>query len=97
MFIFYGDPGLNGQNKINAVSLDYLYQTKIIENIGYIHLDVEGMEYKIIEGSSKLINEYRPLISFEQHLELDDYNVILSYLHLWSFTPLVIYTFGHLK
>ena len=69
-----------GTCKVNAVSLDYLYETNVIENVGYIHLDVEGMEYKIIEGSSKIINECRPIISFEQHLELDDYSIILSYL-----------------
>lgn len=76
----YGNPGLNGITKINSASLDYLYQIKVIDNIGYIHLDVEGMEYKIIEGSSSLIDKYRPLISFEQHLEIDDYSVIVSYL-----------------
>lgn len=76
----YGNPGINGANKVNAVPLDYLYEIKVIENIGYIHLDVEGMEYKIIEGSNKIINECRPIISFEQHLEIDDYNIILTYL-----------------
>jgi hypothetical protein len=38
------------------------------------------MEYKIINGSSNLIDECRPIISFEQHLEIDDYGIILSYL-----------------
>lgn len=76
----YGNPGLSGKNKVDAVSLDYLYENKHIDNIGYIHLDVEGMEYKIINGSSNLIDECRPIISFEQHLEIDDYNIILSNL-----------------
>jgi hypothetical protein len=53
---------------------------KHFENIGYIHLDVEGMEYKVIEGSSKLIESCRPIISFEQHLEIDDYDIISSHL-----------------
>lgn len=38
------------------------------------------MENKIIEGSNKLIDDCRPIISFEQHLELDNYDIILSYL-----------------
>jgi len=71
----------NEKLKISAVSLDYLYETKQIENIGYIHLDVEGMEYKILEGSNTIINKYRPIITFEQHLEIDDYNIILNYLN----------------
>jgi len=76
----YGNPGINGVNKVNAVSLDYLYTNNAIEKVGYIHLDVEGMEYKILQGSSKLIDECRPIISFEQHLEIDNYDTILSYL-----------------
>jgi len=76
----YGNTGMNGINKVYAVSLDYLYSIRTIKNIGYIHLDVEGMEYKILKGSSTLIDECRPIISFEQHLEIDDYNVIVSYL-----------------
>lgn len=75
----YGNPLLSGINKVNAVSLDFLYETKHIENIGYIHLDVEGMEYKVIEGSQNLIDNCRPIISFEQHLLIDDYDIILSY------------------
>lgn len=63
-------------HKVSAVSLDYLHQIKVLENIGYIHLDVEGMEKHIIRGSQDIINKYRPIISFEQHLELDNYNEI---------------------
>lgn len=76
----YNNPDNTGNNKADAVSLDYLYQTKSIENIGYIHLDVEGMEFKVIEGSVSLIDANRPIISFEQHLELDDYKGIIAFL-----------------
>jgi FkbM family methyltransferase len=86
----YNNPGLTGINKTNAVTLDYLYIEKIIENIGYIHLDVEGMEYKVLEGSYKLINDCRPLISFEQHLELDDYDIIINYLKKLKYTIFLI-------
>jgi hypothetical protein len=37
------------------------------------------MEYKVIEGSRNLIDNCRPIISFEQHLLIDDYDIILSY------------------
>ena len=69
-----------GRNKVNAVSLDHLFSIKEIENVGYIHLDVEGMEYKVLLGSRQIIDTYRPIITFEQHLEIDDYNLILNYL-----------------
>jgi hypothetical protein len=76
--------------KVNAVSLDYLYEKKVIDNIGYIHLDVEGMEYKILQGSIKLIEQYRPLISFEQHLEIDDYDSILSFFKERDYTVFLV-------
>ena len=78
-FVFE-NTGINGNIKVGAVSLDYLYDKQSIENIGYIHLDVEGMEYRVMKGSSNLIDSCRPIISFEQHLDIEDYNIILSYL-----------------
>lgn len=72
--------GTSGKNKVEAVSLDYLFENKEIENIGYIHLDVEGMEYKVILGAEQIISECRPVITFEQHLEIDNYNLILEHL-----------------
>ena len=69
-----------GRNKVNAVSLDHLLLINEITNIGYIHLDVEGMEYKVLLGSRKIIEIYKPIITFEQHLEIDNYNLILDYL-----------------
>ena len=86
----YGNSGLNGKIKVMAVSLDYLYETKVLTKIGYIHLDVEGMEYKILQGSRNIIDTGRPIISFEQHLELDDYNVILSYLNNKNYTVFLV-------
>ena len=69
-----------GRNKAEAVSLDHLFLIRDIENIGYIHLDVEGMEYKVLLGSKIIIETYKPIITFEQHLEIDNYNLILDYL-----------------
>ena len=86
----YNNPKNNGKTKIKAVSLDYLFEEKEIENIGYIHLDVEGMEYKILKGSSNIIDINRPIISFEQHLEIDDYNIILTYLNNKNYKTFLI-------
>ena len=69
----------NALHVVDAVSLDYLCDIRILDNIGYIHLDVEGMEMKVINGSVNLIDKYRPIISFEQHLEIDKYDDILNF------------------
>jgi FkbM family methyltransferase len=74
------EPGVQGRNKVNAITLDYLFENREIENIGYIHLDVEGMEYKVILGANQIIDTCRPVITFEQHLELDNYDMILNHL-----------------
>ncbi len=74
------EPGVQGRNKVNAITLDHLFQNGEIENIGYIHLDVEGMEYKVILGANKIIDTCRPVITFEQHLEIDNYDLILNHL-----------------
>lgn len=79
--LVYGDYKVDRANKVDAVSLNYLYETRQIENIGYIHLDVEGMEFKVLKGCTNLIDSCRPIISFEQHLDLDDYSIILSFLN----------------
>jgi hypothetical protein len=38
------------------------------------------MEYKVILGSENIINACRPIITFEQHLEIDNYMLILEHL-----------------
>lgn len=86
----YRYSGLDGINRVNSVSLDFLHETKQIENIGYIHLDVEGMEYKAIRGSAKLLDKYRPIVSFEQHLEIDDYDGIVAYLKTKGYSVFLV-------
>lgn len=69
----YGSPGENGKHKVESTSLDNLYTEGIITNLGYIHLDVEGMEHTVINGAEKLIDELRPVITYEVHLQLDQH------------------------
>ena len=76
----YDNPDNNGCNKVESYSLDTLYSLNEINNIGYIHLDVEGMEYRVIKGATNLIEHFRPLITFEQHFEIDNVMIIVNYL-----------------
>jgi FkbM family methyltransferase len=82
--------GAHNRNIVHAVSLDTLLETRTIEDIGYIHLDVEGMEYKVLQGSSHLIDTCRPIVSFEQHLEIEDYSVILNYFNIRGYKVFLI-------
>jgi hypothetical protein len=64
------------------VTLDYLYSQGQIENIAYIHLDVEGFESNVIKGSENIIKLFNPIIMYEQHLEIDNYKELS--LHLYN-------------
>jgi FkbM family methyltransferase len=70
----------SGKYQFNSCSLDDLYEKNSITNIGYVHLDVEGFEMLVIKGAEKLITDYRPIISFEQHIDSDDYMGIANNL-----------------
>jgi len=76
----YRESGPDAKNVIEAVSLDDLYKDGVIQDIGYIHLDVEGMEFRVVQGSEEIINNYRPIITFEQHTEKDDVKGLSKHL-----------------
>ena len=67
--------------KKEAVTLDYLYLNNQINNISYIHLDVEGFEFNVIKGAEILIRDFKPIISFEQHLTTDNYKALSMHLY----------------
>tara|TARA_R110002074_G_scaffold401735_1_gene601109 strand:+ start:9291 stop:10169 length:879 start_codon:yes stop_codon:yes gene_type:complete len=87
---FVYDKDENGKTEQKAVSLDYLYETNVIENIGYIHLDVEGMEHQVLQGSENIIDKYNPIISFEQLLDREDYTIVSNYLKNKSYKVFMI-------
>ena len=70
-----------GKNKLESVTLDYLYSQNQIDNIAYIHLDVEGFEFNVIKGATKIIELFNPIISYEQHLQEDNYKELSLYLY----------------
>jgi len=76
----YNNPNNDGKHKEYAVSLDSLHDDGDITEIGMIHLDVEGMEYKVMKGGEHLIDRYKPIITFEQHLEIDNIEIIKTFL-----------------
>jgi FkbM family methyltransferase len=80
----------NPIHKVSGVSLDHLESKGLIQDIGFIHLDIEGFEFKALRGASKLIDKCRPIIAFEQHLETDDYKGLSKYLNEKSYKVFMI-------
>ena len=70
----------SGKNRVQCLTLDHLYEQKQIADISYIHLDVEGFEFNVVRGADSVINTFRPIISYEQHLDREDYKELSAHL-----------------
>lgn len=46
-----------GEEKINCVNLDYLLDEKKIKQPNFLKIDVEGAEYDVLEGATKIISD----------------------------------------
>ena len=64
--------GLGGEHELIASSVDNLVEEGIVEDLGFIHLDVEGAELDALKGSTKALESFQPVVVFEQHLVNDD-------------------------
>jgi FkbM family methyltransferase len=83
--------GVAGKQTLQAQSLDALWRAGTIANLGYIHLDVEGMEWDVIRGAEEIVRTYRPIFSIEQHLDTDDYRGLAHYLRLRGYRVFMIH------
>lgn len=77
-------------NQVKAWPLDDLYNAGEIADVAYIHLDVEGMENRVVAGAEKLINTYKPIIAFEQHLEQDPFIELSEHIAAKGYTVYLI-------
>jgi len=77
---------VNGRHSFEATSLDNLN----LDNIGFIHLDVEGFEYKVLNGSTNIINKYNPIIVWENHIEKEDYMKIINFFSSRNYNTFLI-------
>jgi FkbM family methyltransferase len=84
------DSSTTYKNQIEAVSLDDLFFAGELTKIAYIHLDVEGMENRVIAGATSLIELCRPIIAFEQHLEQDPFLELSAHITEKGYTVYLI-------
>jgi FkbM family methyltransferase len=71
-FVFYkAEGGAKGKpmNTVAATTLDALATKSGWVKLGFIHLDVEGMELNVIRGGLGRIRADRPIVTYEVHLE----------------------------
>ena len=60
------------------------------DEIGLIHLDVEGHEYEVLLGSQKIIEKSLPVIIFEQHTSNIKYKKIINFLRKYNYKIYII-------
>jgi FkbM family methyltransferase len=77
---------ITGIHKLHTVTLDYLK----LENIGLLHLDVEGFEQKVLNGAKSLLENYNPVIIWENHINKDDYWYTINFLNNYGYKTYMI-------
>jgi len=79
------------KHRVLAWSLDeMLAYNRFKVPIEFIHLDVEGMEQTILDGAVKLIAKDRPIITIEQHLEIDKWRDTVKWMGERSYDVYII-------
>lgn len=78
------------KNRVRATTLDGLDRDGLLEKIGYIHLDVEGMELSAMRGARGLIEKNSPIITFEAHITIDEMPTIFQFLRDANYSTFII-------
>lgn len=78
------------KNKVVATTLDKLLARDEINSIGFIHLDVEGMELEVLQGAQKLLESAAPVVTFEAHISIDPLEKIFSLLKALGYRVFMI-------
>jgi FkbM family methyltransferase len=78
------------KNKVPATTLDLLFERGKLRSIGFIHLDVEGMELDSLRAARKIIEACAPVITFEAHITVDDIESIFALFRAASYSVFMI-------
>lgn len=90
-FIECGLRPYKGDKFLRSTYMDLLHDEGHINNVDFIHLDVEGMEYKVICGGKNFIESFRPVVTFEIHLEIDkEQTLIYEYFNYIDYNIFMI-------
>lgn len=77
-------------HKVLASTLDKLEASGELCSIGFMHLDVEGMELSVIRGAQGLMRENMPVLTFEAHISIDPVNDIFEVLRQLNYVVFMI-------
>lgn len=80
----------DGATRVRAITLDRLMHMGALERVSFMHLDVEGMEARVLAGASALIDAWSPMIAFEQHLHTDQVSALAKWLQTKGYTVFIM-------
>jgi hypothetical protein len=67
--------------EIDSITLDSLVDRYKLSKIDFLKIDVEGHELQVLQGSTKVLTEYRPTIIYENWDGVHDCNLpVAEYL-----------------
>jgi FkbM family methyltransferase len=85
---------LEGYQRGPAVEVDVVPLDEVIEKADLIKIDVEGYEWKVIQGAEKLILAQRPILEIEHHdfrgYKINDYPMIRAFLKKQGYIELYL-------
>ena len=82
--------GIGTKAPKKSTTIDGLIGAKNFGKIGLLHLDVEGSEKRVLEGSLEVINSSKPIVLFEQHIDIEDPFEIIDILKKFEYQTYMI-------
>ncbi len=86
----FNEDGRGKPSGRTSTTLDNVVGSDNWDSIGFIHIDVEGFEQKVLLGAQNIIEKARPVIVFEQHIAREDPRVIGRWLAAKSYRIYII-------
>lgn len=86
----FNEHGLGKPSPKTSTTIDCLIGEENFDNIGLFHLDVEGFEQKVLNGSLSLLEKSRTAILFEQHIAQEDTRAICEFLGKFNYEIFMI-------
>lgn len=75
---------------LRSQTLDQIVGNQGVSDIGLIHVDVEGLEGKVLAGALNIIESSRPSILFEQHINTENPGNIADMLSPYGYQTYMI-------
>lgn len=73
-----------------STTLDRIVEDAGSINIGFVHVDVEGLEMSVLMGARELIAKNKPTISFEQHISREDVSEVACFLKEFGYRVFMV-------